>query len=68
MEVVWFSYKEGQLPKSYYQSWEKRMAAIASEPSFRRMVGNPSMKILHDEFQIYIQQLVKVTPERRIGN
>jgi hypothetical protein len=67
-EIVWFSYREGQLPQSYYNSWEKRMRAIAAEPSFRRMIANPSMKIHHDEFQAYIHQLVQQTPQRHIGN
>jgi hypothetical protein len=67
-EIVWFSYREGQLPESYYRSWEKRMRAIAAEPSFRRMVSNPSMKIHHDEFQEYIREVVKDTPARSISN
>jgi hypothetical protein len=66
-EIVWFSYREGQLPEDYYRSWEKRMQAIAAEPSFRRMVSNPSMKIHHDEFQTYIQQVVKDTPPRHVS-
>lgn len=65
-EIVWFSYREGQLPADYYHSWEERMRAIAAEPSFRRMVSNPSMKILHDDFQAYIKELVQTVPERRI--
>lgn len=57
-EIVWFSYRSGQLPEDYFQSWERRMLDIATEPSFRAMMGNTSMKILHDDFQTYVLGLV----------
>lgn len=58
-EIVWFSYKQGQLPRDYFESWEKRMRAIAGEDSFRRMVDSSAMKILHDEFERYIVRMVR---------
>lgn len=63
-EIVWFSHKEGQLPEDYYKSWEKRMHAIAAEPSFRKMMSSPAMKIMHDGFQEYITGLVSRVAER----
>lgn len=65
-EIVWFSYREGQLPKDYFESWKKRMHSIVVEESFRRMMISPSMKILHDDFQTYIQNMMnEVTPSGR---
>jgi hypothetical protein len=63
-EIVWFSYHAGQLPQDYYRSWEQRMKDIASEPSFRKMLKSPGMKIMHDDFQKYIMKVVNETPER----
>jgi hypothetical protein len=63
-EIVWFSYRMEQIPEDYYRSWEKRIAEIVAEPSFRRMMGSGTMKILHDDFQKFIENLVAVTPER----
>jgi hypothetical protein len=58
-EIVWFSYKQGQLPESYFDSWAARFRDIAAEDSFRRMMANPAMKILHDDFQRYVEGLVR---------
>jgi hypothetical protein len=63
-EIVWFSHQRGQIPPDYYRSWEKRVREIAAEPSFRRMLGSPAMKIMHDDFQRYIERLVREVPER----
>jgi hypothetical protein len=30
---------------------------VAQEESFRRMIDNPSMKIMHDEFDGYVRRL-----------
>jgi hypothetical protein len=57
-EIVWFSWRNGQLPRDYFDSWVKRMEAIEHEDSFRRMMASPAMKILHDDFQRYIQDLM----------
>lgn len=62
-EIVWFSNRAGQIPADYYRSWDKRMREIAREESFRTMMEGPNMKILHDEFQEYIQRMV--AEERR---
>ena len=58
-EIVWFSHRHGQLPEDYYQSWVDRMKLIESEESFIKMINNPSMKILHDEFQKYVTDMTR---------
>jgi hypothetical protein len=63
-EIVWFMYRQEQVPADYFQSWAKRMREIAAEPTFRAMMANPSMKILHDDFQAYIMDLIRQTPPR----
>jgi hypothetical protein len=64
-EIVWFSNRLGQIPVDYYRSWEKRVRDIAGEASFRRVINNPTMKvIMHDDFQRYIEQLVREVPPR----
>lgn len=62
-EIVWFAYNNGQLPEAYFKSWDKRMHDIAAEKSFQKMMGNPSMKILHDDFQQYVQNIMAKTPK-----
>ncbi|HYD01474.1 MAG TPA: hypothetical protein VEB22_09630, partial [Phycisphaerales bacterium] len=57
-EIVWFAHRHGQLPSDYYTSWDSRMREIAAEPSFRRMINTPSMKLMDDRFQAYIKQMV----------
>lgn len=65
-EIVWFSHKHGQLPEDYYQSWIKRMLVVEKEESFRKMIANPSMKILHDEFQAFVTKMTAtVNKDRR---
>jgi hypothetical protein len=63
-EIVWFAYKLDQVPEDYYRSWDRRMHDIAAEPSFRAMMASPSMKLMHDEFQTYIQRMIDTTPPR----
>lgn len=63
-EIVWFGHKRGQVPKDYFLSWERRMREIAAERSFRAMMGSGSMKIMHDEFQAYVEEMVRATPAR----
>ena len=58
-EIAWYAHKHKQLPDDYFRSWAKRMWQVAQEESFRRMVENPSMKIMHDEFEAYVRQLVR---------
>lgn len=62
-EIVWFSYEHGQLPRDYFESWATRMREIAAEPSFRRMMGGAAMKILHDDFQKYMLDMLRSVPE-----
>lgn len=63
-EIVWFSFRHGQVPRDYFVSWEDRMREIAGEPSFRRMLASPNMKILHDEFHAYMLEMLRRVPER----
>ena len=57
-ELAWYAHKEGQLPDDYFQSWEKRMLQLAEEESFRGMLANPAMKIMHDDFDAYVRTLL----------
>ncbi len=60
-EIVWFGFKQGQVPEDYYLGWERRVREIVVEPSFQKMMNTPSMKIMHDGFQQYIQRLTAET-------
>ena len=57
-EIAWYAHKHGQLPDDYFNSWSSRMWEISHEESFRRMIHNPSMKIMHDEFDAFVRRLV----------
>jgi len=57
-EIAWYAHKHGQLPDDYFHSWTSRMWQVAQEQSFRRMIGNPSMKIMHDEFDVFVRHLI----------
>lgn len=63
LEIAWYSHKHGQLTDAYFESWAKRFRVIAAEPSFRKMMANPSMKIMDDEFQLYVNQLLRETED-----
>lgn len=56
-EIAWYAHKYGQLPPDYFESWTKRMREMVKEESFRRMLDNPSMKIMHDDFDAYMRRL-----------
>jgi hypothetical protein len=60
-EIAWFAHKHGQLPEDYFASWVKRMRQIAQEESFRKMIDNPAMKIMHDEFDMYLRKVLRST-------
>ena len=60
-EIAWYAHKQGQLPEDYFHSWTSRMWQVAQEPGFRKMIDNPAMKILHDDFEIYVRQLTKMS-------
>lgn len=57
-EIAWYAHKHGQLPRDYFQSWTTRMWQVAQEESFRKMINNPAMKIMHDEFDQFVRGLV----------
>jgi len=62
-EIAWYSHEHGQLSDEYFDSWVKRFRIIAAEESFTKMMNNPSMKILHDDFQSYVQTFVGSPPK-----
>ena len=37
----------------------RRMRQLGSEDSFRRMLENPAMKIMHDDFDTYVRALLR---------
>lgn len=57
-EIVWFAARNDQIPADYFRSWADRMRSIVIEPTFQKMMANPSMKILHDDFQRYITAMM----------
>ena len=58
-EIAWFAHEQEQLPEDYFKSWVKRMQQVAEEDSFRKMIDNPAMKIMHDEFDMYLRGLLR---------
>ena len=63
-EIAWYAHEQGQLPDDYFNSWAKRMQQVAREKSFRAMIDNPAMKIMHDDFDTYVRALLRA-PEPR---
>ena len=57
-EIAWYAHREKQLPEDYFNSWAKRMWQVGQEASFQRMINNPSMKIMHDDFDAYLRTLL----------
>jgi hypothetical protein len=59
-EIAWYAHKHGQLPDDYFRSWTSRMWQVAQEQSFQRMIANPAMKIMHDEFDAFVRRLMQL--------
>jgi hypothetical protein len=59
-EIAWYAHKHGQLPDDYFHSWTSRMWQVSQEKSFQRMIANPAMKIMHDDFDIYVRHLIEL--------
>ena len=57
-EIAWYAHQQGQLPDPYFHSWAKRMWQLGRDEAFRRMLENPSMKILDDDFDAYVRALL----------
>jgi hypothetical protein len=57
-EIAWYAHRHGQLPDDYFHSWSTRMWEVARERSFRSMIDNPSMKIMHDDFDTFVRRLI----------
>jgi len=66
-EIAWYAHEQGQLPHDYFQSWAKRMWQIGKEDSFRRMIQNPAMKIMHDDFDAYLRALLRTSGAMTTG-
>lgn len=58
-EIAWYAHQQRQLPNDYFYSWARRMWELGREESFRRMLDNPAMKIMHDGFAAYVRTLVR---------
>jgi hypothetical protein len=58
-EIAWYAHRHGQLPQDYFNSWKVRIWDVAQEPAFRAMLENPAMKIMHDEFALFVRHLVE---------
>jgi hypothetical protein len=58
-EIAWYAHKHRQLPDDYFDSWRVRIWDVAQEPSFRAMLDNPAMKIMHDEFATFVRKLIE---------
>ena len=61
-EIAWYAHQHGQLPDDYFNSWTTRMREVAQEKSFRSMLENPAMKIMHDDFDQYMRRLLEAGP------
>ena len=57
-EIAWYAHDHRQLSDDYFNSWANRMWEIGQEQSFRSMIDNPAMKIMHDEFDAYVRRLI----------
>ena len=67
-EIAWYAHRQGQLPHDYFKSWERRISQLGKEASFQRMMTNPAMKIMHDDFAVYVRALTAVPLPRRISD
>jgi len=66
-EIAWFAHKNDQIPDDYFQSWTTRMWQVAQEPSFRSMLQNPAMKIMHDEFDVFMRRVANKDAPPKAG-
>lgn len=57
-EIAWYAHEQRQLPEDYFKSWERRMWQLGGEESFKKMLANPAMKIMHDDFDTYVRALL----------
>ena len=60
-EIAWYAHKHGQLPPDYFRSWITRMWEVTQQPSFKSMLQNPAMKIMHDDFDEYVRRLAAMS-------
>ena len=67
-ELAWYAHQQGQLPKDYFASWQKRMVQLGREEAFRAMLRNPAMKIMHDDLDAYVRALLDEEAPRSGGD
>ncbi len=64
-EIAWYAHDQKQLSDDYFNSWVNRMRQVAREESFGAMIRNPSVKIMHDDFERYVKRLAaEASPSR----
>jgi len=63
-EMVWFTWREGQIADDYFRSWEMRMHEVVAEESFAVMWNSPAMKFMHDDFHRHMQDMVERVRQR----
>jgi len=64
-EIAWYAHDQKQLSDDYFNSWVNRMRQVAQEESFGAMIRNPSVKIMHDDFERYVKRLAAETSPSR---
>jgi hypothetical protein len=42
------------------------MVELGDDESFRAMLANPSMKIMHDDFDAYVRALLRKAPASQV--
>ena len=67
-EIAWYAHQQGQLSDDYFDSWVNRMRELAREDSFARMIRNPAVKIMHDDFESYVLGLAERRSRERVGD
>ena len=67
-EIAWYAHQQGQLSDDYFDSWVNRMRQLAREDSFGRMIRNPAVKIMHDDFEAYVRGLAERRTRERVGD
>lgn len=56
-EIAWYAHQHGQIADDYFYSWSKRIWQLSQDETFKRMLANPAMKIMHDDFDRFVRDL-----------
>jgi hypothetical protein len=57
-EIAWYARQHGQIADDYFHSWSNRIWQLSRDESFMSMLGNPAMKIMHDDFDRFVRRLI----------